>query len=151
MRLWSIHPKYLDSKGLVACWREGLLAQKVLEGNTKGYKNHSQLIRFKNCSQPIEAIGHYLMSIYEEAHNRGYNFDFGRISHRGGMRHDILTVTEGQLDYEWRHLENKLCDRHAEYQFNKNMKHIKLNANEIESHPLFEVVKGKVEEWEKIS
>ena len=38
MRLWSIHPKYLGTKGLVALWREALLAQKVLQGNTKGYK-----------------------------------------------------------------------------------------------------------------
>jgi len=30
MRLWSLHPRYLDAKGLVALWREGLLAQKVL-------------------------------------------------------------------------------------------------------------------------
>ncbi|WP_368086417.1 pyrimidine dimer DNA glycosylase/endonuclease V [Nitrosomonas sp. Nm34] len=26
MRLWSIHPKYLDAKGLLALWREGLQA-----------------------------------------------------------------------------------------------------------------------------
>ena len=40
MKLWSIHPKYLDAKGLVALWREALLAQKVLDGKTEGYKNH---------------------------------------------------------------------------------------------------------------
>ena len=36
MRLWSLHPRYLDAKGLVALWREGLLAQAVLKGQTKG-------------------------------------------------------------------------------------------------------------------
>jgi hypothetical protein len=29
-RIWSLHPKYLDARGLVALWREGLLAQAVL-------------------------------------------------------------------------------------------------------------------------
>jgi hypothetical protein len=47
MRIWSIHPKYLDIKGLVALWREALLAKHVLEGRTKGYRNHPQLDRFK--------------------------------------------------------------------------------------------------------
>ncbi len=41
MRLWSLHPKYLDVKGLVRAWREGLLARKALGGETKGYRNHS--------------------------------------------------------------------------------------------------------------
>ncbi|GIW62281.1 MAG: hypothetical protein KatS3mg090_0107 [Patescibacteria group bacterium] len=75
MRLWTIHPKYLDSKGLVALWREGLLAKKVLEGKTKGYKNHPQLNRFKTHKKPLEAINSYLFNIYKEAKKRGYNFD----------------------------------------------------------------------------
>ncbi|MEN6399799.1 MAG: pyrimidine dimer DNA glycosylase/endonuclease V, partial [Rectinema sp.] len=29
MRLWTLHPQYLDQKGLTAAWREGLLAKKV--------------------------------------------------------------------------------------------------------------------------
>ena len=75
MRLWSIHPKYLDAKGLVALWREGLLAQNVLLGNTKGYKNHPQLIRFKNSENPYGAIAEYLRYVVNEADNRGYNFN----------------------------------------------------------------------------
>jgi hypothetical protein len=43
MRLWSVHPKYLDARGLVALWREGLLAQAVLRGRTSGYVRHPQL------------------------------------------------------------------------------------------------------------
>lgn len=56
MRLWSIHPQYLDAKGLLALWREALLAKHVLEGSTKGYKNHPQLIRFKETDNPIGFI-----------------------------------------------------------------------------------------------
>jgi len=41
MRLWTIHPKYLDAKGLVALWRETLLAKHVLEGKTPGYKKQT--------------------------------------------------------------------------------------------------------------
>jgi len=47
LRLWSIHPKYLDYKGLVAVWREGLLAKRVLMGETKEYRDHPQLLRLK--------------------------------------------------------------------------------------------------------
>jgi hypothetical protein len=38
MRLWTLHPKCLDARGLVVPWREALLAQKVLRGETRGYK-----------------------------------------------------------------------------------------------------------------
>ncbi|MEM3614630.1 MAG: pyrimidine dimer DNA glycosylase/endonuclease V, partial [Nitrososphaerales archaeon] len=79
MRLWSIHPKYLDSRGLVALWREGLLAKRVLEGKTRGYVNHPQLIRFKLYDKPIDLIDAYLTQIYYEAEKRGYLFDYSKI------------------------------------------------------------------------
>ncbi len=75
MRIWSLHPKYIDSKGLVALWRETLLAQNVLLGKTKGYKNHPQLERFKEHENPLAAIGSYLLYVQEEASERGYNFN----------------------------------------------------------------------------
>ena len=37
IRIWTLHPKYLDAKGLVAVWREALLAKHVLENKAKGY------------------------------------------------------------------------------------------------------------------
>jgi len=66
MRLWSIHPKYLDVQGLLGLWREGLLAQKVLLGETKGYRNHPQLIRFKRTPDPVLYLGTYLYYVYQE-------------------------------------------------------------------------------------
>jgi hypothetical protein len=75
MRLWSIHPQYLDSKGLIALWREGLLAKKVLEGKTKEYKNHPQLERFKNFKNPILAINSYLFYVLKETKLRNYKFN----------------------------------------------------------------------------
>ena len=109
MRIWSLHPKYLDSKGLIALWRETLLAKHVLEGKTKGYKNHPQLNRFKASTNPIEAINQYLSEIYMEATNRNYNFDRQKVN--WDFKKAKLDVTVGQLNYEVSHLLNKLQTR----------------------------------------
>jgi hypothetical protein len=151
MRLWSIHPKYLDRQGLLAVWREGLLAQKVLLGKTKGYKNHPQLDRFKKLDYPIWALKSYLLFIWIEAEERGYNFD--QLKLYNGFYFNliypyIITVTTEQLDYEFKHLQKKLKVR-------DNLKWVNNKYNtltkEAESHPLFAVVEGKIEDWEKIN
>jgi hypothetical protein len=142
MRLWSIHPKYLDVKGLVACWREGLLAKKCLEGLTKGYKNHSQLCRFKASKLPLDYINKYLSIIVLEAQNRGYKFNQDKIN-QSNQNIPEMPVTLGQLTWEFQHLKNKLQKR----DINK-FKEIK-NLTSIEVHPLFTVIAGGVELWEK--
>jgi len=140
MRIWSLHPKYLDTKGLVALWRETLLAKHVLEGKTKGYKNHPQLERFKKSKKPIDAINQYLAEIYIEASQRKYNFDKEKIN--WNFKTQKLTVTEGQLDYEVKHLLNKLLKRDLK-------KYKELNTKKrLEVHPLFELIKGEIEKWE---
>jgi len=103
VRLWTLHPRYLDTKGLVAAWREALLAQKVLSGLTSGYTHHPQLIRFRLHPQPIVAIGALLTGIAEEANRRGYQFDVAKILNSG--RGDRIEETEGQLLFEWIHLQ----------------------------------------------
>ena len=142
MRIWSVHPKYLDAKGLVALWRETLLAKNVLQGNTKGYKNHPQLIRFKNSGHAVDSINQYLKGVYEESVKRGYHFDEGKINQN--FNPTILSVTKGQLDYERKHLLKKLEIRDQEkfFQFSAE--------TEFEPHPLFEVVDGEIEDWEVI-
>ena len=142
MRIWSLHPRYLDAKGLVALWRETLLAQNVLAGNTKGYKNHPQLNRFKQTRNSLGAIATYLRAIQSEADKRGYNFDKSKIN-SGSLRRKI-TVTSGQLDYEYQHLCKKLEVRDTEkLQFLQTVK-------TLETHPMFEIILGKVEPWEVI-
>lgn len=142
MRIWSIHPKYLDTKGLVALWRETLLAKHVLEGKTKGYKNHPQLNRFKNSNNPVDCINNYLAIIHEEATSRQYSFDKNKVDWK--FRKRCLTVTMGQLKYEVSHLLNKLQSRDpGKYQL---LKKISL----VEPHPLFKVVDGGIEDWEII-
>lgn len=141
MRLWSIHPKYLDRQGLTACWREALLAQAVLSGRTKGYTNHPQLQRFRCCTDPLAAVGTFLEGIHTEATVRGYSFDFSRIDRPGaGVR---IEVTDGQVAYEREHLLAKLKARSPE--------HVNaLEDNEVAvTHPMFSVVAGAIAAWER--
>jgi hypothetical protein len=141
MRLWSLHPKYLDQKGLTAVWREGLLAQKVLLGETRGYRNHPQLARFREAHDPVAAIGAYLREIVREARRRGYHFDSARIANPAGQ--EKIPVTEGQVAFEWNHLLSKLRRRSpADYQRN-------LAVGDPEPHPLFTLVTGEIEQWER--
>jgi len=141
MRLWSLHPEYLDSKGLVALWREGLLAQKVLLGNTRGYKNHPQLTRFKGARDPVAAIAVYLKRVADAAEKRGYHFDRSKIVERKAR--PMMKVTRGQLQYEFTHLLSKLESRDPEqYAALKKEKAIK-------PHPMFYKVDGEVEAWER--
>ncbi len=145
MRIWSIHPKYLDGIGLVACFRETLLAQKVLEGKTKGYKNHPQLLRFKNSDNALLYIGAYLFELCKEAKNRGYNFDISKILYfKEGDKFQKLTVTNQQIQYEFNQLLNKLSSRNPE-----KYKEIK-DISEIEANNIFVITEGKTESWEKI-
>ncbi|HYD34996.1 MAG TPA: pyrimidine dimer DNA glycosylase/endonuclease V [Vitreimonas sp.] len=142
MRLWSLHPSYLDTKGLLAVWREGLLALHVLRGQTKGYTNHPQLIRFKNHPQPIAAVSTYLHAIVDEAERR--NFSFNREKLESRSRLDPLTVTTGQLQYETQHLKNKLQlrDQNRFFQYE--------SITQLDVHPLFIKVPGEIEVWEKV-
>lgn len=112
MRIWSIHPKYLDTKGLVSLWRETLLAKNVLEEKTKGYKNHPQLIRFKNSDNQLQGINQYLAAVYQESQTRGYHFNKDNFN----IYHDpvTLTVTLKQIEYETQHLLKKLKTRDME-------------------------------------
>ena len=109
MRLWSLHPAYLDSRGLVALWREALLAQAVLVGRTKGYRRHPQLSRFRDRNDPPASIAAYLKAVHEEATARGYNFDAGRIV--SSCAAGRIDVPAGQIALEWTHLMKKLADR----------------------------------------
>jgi hypothetical protein len=141
MRLWTLHPRYLDSKGLVAAWREALLAQKVLAGATRGYRSHPQLIRFKSQPDSLAAIASFLLGLAEEADSRGYHFDSSKISQRRFS--GKIPETKGQLLFEWRHLGGKLRKRAP------------VTARQWrgvvspEPHPLFRIVTGRVRSWEK--
>lgn len=143
MRLWSIHPTYLDSKGLVALWREALLARAVLTHKTIGYKNHPQLERFKDSPKPVAAINYYLFEIYKEAESRGYTFDSKKLKKRYGQGIDQISVQVGQVEYERAHLLKKL------YRRDRNFYHKLKKEKKMRLHSLFFRVKGGVHEWER--
>lgn len=142
MRLWTLHPKYLDAKGIVALWREALLAQKVLRGNTRGYRHHPQLIRFAETANPPAALATYLKAVHDEAVERNYKFRAGKIG-RQKFRGRI-NETRGQLFYEWRHLKRKLKQRDPKRL--RELMAVKIPA----PHPLFKIVAGRVRDWEKV-
>lgn len=136
-----MHPRHLDARGLVALWREALLAQAVLAGKTNGYRHHPQLQRFRAQRAPLRAIGAYLSEVQKEGRKRGYKFDRGKIMFPKA-RAVRMPVTDGQLRHEWRHLRKKLMKRDGEK--------MKENArSKMEAHPIFAVKKGRKESWEK--
>ena len=142
MRLWTLHPKYLDSRGLVALWREALLAQAVLRGETRGYLRHPQLIRFRETSSPAGSIAAYLRDVHLESIRRGYRFDAGKVAPADCCK--LIAATRGQLDYEWAHLKEKLRVRAPAWLCGFDA------ISSPEPHPLFLVVPGEVAQWEKI-
>ena len=141
MRIWTLHPQYLDPQGLVALWRESLLARAVLRGETKGYRHHPQLHRFLQQAAPRSAIENYLAGVLREAESRGYSFDSNKV---GPIRsHVSIVSTEGQLQYEWKHLLKKLKKRSpAHYRRLRGLK-------SPEPHPMFSILSGQVEPWER--
>jgi hypothetical protein len=142
MRIWTLHPQYLDPQGLVALWRETLLARAVLNGDTRGYRNHPQLERFKAHAFPFQAIDSYLAVVHEESRTRGYKFDQSKFLPVSKVL--SIPATSGQLEYEWQHLLEKLSRRNPEL-YEKW-----LVVKKPKCHPLFVVKKGEMESWEKV-
>jgi len=141
MRLWSLHPSHLDRQGLTALWREALLAQAVLAGRTKGYRSHPQLHRFQATNDPLGHVVTYLDAVRAEATARGYSYDPGRIDDRPRVA-STIPVTTAQLDLEWQHLGAKLAQRSPEvWQVWRGQRPT--------VHPLFHVVDGPIEPWER--
>ena len=141
MRLWSLHPRYLDPPGLVALWREALLARAVLRGETRGYRHHPQLQRFREHPTPRSCINAYLATVHAEAAARGYAFDARKV---GPVRSvATLPVTDAQLEYEWQHLLHKL-------QLRNPLLHARWRELATpECHPLFRPEPGPLAAWER--
>lgn len=141
MRLWTLHPQYLDARGLVALWREALLARAVLRGRTRGYRHHPQLARFRATRQPVACLNAYLRVVYDEAVQRGYAFDPAKLG-RATACHRI-PVTTGQLTYEWAHLKVKLAAR------DPHRWQILSKVRRPRPHPLFIIRSVRFRAWER--
>jgi hypothetical protein len=141
MRLWSIHPKYLDAKGITALWREALLAQRVLRGETSAYAHHPQMERFYAHPQPRRAIATYLAGVYEDSLRRDYHFNRGLMG--TGRTTQLITIPSGQIEYEFRYLMAKLRRRNARlYEQWKGI-------TNPEPHPFFTIKPGPIASWER--
>lgn len=153
MRLWTLHPRHLDRQGLTGAWREALLAQAVLAGRTRGYRDHPQLLRFREHPDPAGAVGAFLTGIQAEATARGYRFDHARIDRPcaaddGAVRIppaglEPILATTGQLELEWRHLRAKLAGRSPAWLERWP------DTGTPDVHPLFTLVPGPVASWER--
>lgn len=141
MRLWSLHPRYLDPQGLVALWREALLARAVLRGQTRGYTHHPQLERFRTHPHPRLAINLYLAAVHDEAAKRGYAFDRSKLGPVRAVQ--LIPVNAGQLAYEWMHLQQKLAMRSPAMLTQWS------NLAVPACHPLFRRQSGPVAPWER--
>lgn len=141
MRLWTLHPKYLDPQGLVALWREALLAKAVLGGATRGYKDHPQLERFRSHTDPRSSINAYLAGVFKESVSRGYSFDSTKIEAVKAVTQ--IAVTTGQIEFEWQHLMSKLSSR------SPSIYEMWRYDTEPVPHPIFRIVVGGIEPWER--
>jgi len=143
MRIWTLHPRHLDPIGLVALWREALLAQAVLLGRTRGYTKHPQLSRFRASTHPISAIVAYLLAVQAEATSRGYSFQLSRVA-EAHPPHRRIAETRGQLEYEWAHFTRKVRVRNPVW-YREHCRGILPAA-----HPLFHMTAGGIRQWEHL-
>lgn len=141
MRLWSLHPRLLDRAGLGACWNEAALARRVLLGQTRGYRHHPQLARFRAAPVPLAALAVYMAFVHAEATRRGYRYNPALIPAADGFAGQI-PVTAGQVAHEWQHLLAKLQRRNP-------AAHRRALACGPELHPMFYLIPGPVEVWER--
>lgn len=167
MRLWTIHPTFLDNEGLHGLWREGLLAQKIIEDPTHGRSNNPQIARFRNHVSPISILGAYLWTVGHEGMERGFKYNVARIEDppmlgsimvpKGSSGDPRIPVTEEQIRFEFDHLFSKLEERDPvslekilNYSVQSTIKYredFRLKA----INPAFRIVVGPIESWEKVS
>ena len=128
MSLCTIHPKYLDKQGLISLWREGLLAQKVLNGEVNIQLNSPLWEKLKKSQNPLRAIGAYLSFVAAEGARRGYKFSHEKILYPNFESYEIK-VKPQDLIFEMTHLRNKLKmrDQHKWDEISK--------VSEVSPHP----------------
>lgn len=107
---------------------------------TRGYRQHPQLARFRGHAAPELAIDAHLAAVREEASERGYAFDrskLGAIQAVAGIE-----ATSGQLACEWEHLLRKLVVRHAALAGRRR-------DEAPACLPLFVIAPGPIAAWER--
>lgn len=122
----------MDKHGLIALWREGLLAQKALNGGAKGYQNNPQLVRFKRQDNPLKAIGTYLSFVAAEGARQGYKLNHEKILYPN-FDEAVIEADLGQVAFEKEHLKDKLKRRDV-------IKFEELSSSKtIDANPIFNI------------
>jgi Pyrimidine dimer DNA glycosylase len=148
MRLWSFDPSCLDQRGLCGLWREVLVGLRAFEkGPGAPWYNHPQLTRFKQHPNGLGVLAEYAEYVLNEGHKRGYKFNARHLDPYLEL-YDVnftgaIQVTEGQFGYEIEHFMRKLAIREPIRYTNY------LNEPKFSPHPIFTIVDGDIESWEK--
>ena len=138
MKLWTFHPRYLDTCGLTGLWREAIMAQniliKLMQGKLVGYTNHPELNKIRNIGESIfweGAIRVYLDEIYKESVLRKHSFNQYKIrASRGFLLNVEIWLSEEQLRQEEETIKERMAVRSpGRYQEVKDL--------QFEPHPLF--------------
>ena len=83
------------------------------------------------------------MEVYKEACARGYKFDVAKVGKFDAENLSKIAVTRGQIEYEFRFLQEKLKLRDLKkYKENLNVKNIEIST-------IFTKIDGDIELWEK--
>lgn len=149
MRIWSFHPKYLDKQGLSRAINEGIAGNKALRKTGEGYppswEKHSQLERFKTTAIPGIYSQLYLDRLFMIKYN-SWMLETNQEPFFDDIENPYpkLKVTIGQLKYEWQRYLKKISKRSPKLY--EELKSIELP----EPHPLFNIIDGDVESWEKV-
>lgn len=148
MRLWSLHPRYLDKVGVVACWSEGLGGLRALQGRQKMHRNHPQLERFKATGVSEYSLYIYLDTLWRV--QRSAQLDYSKLDPLVPgyvllRTLPTLPVTTGQIAYEQWLLYTKLRGRDE-----RAAGRILCPTDEVVLHPMFYSVPGPVEAWERV-
>lgn len=91
----------------------------------------------------MRSINQYLTSVYKNSLERGYHFNKNKVN--PNFIPTKLTVTDKQIKFEMEHLLTKMETRDPE-RFHKLSRKVKIDA-----HPLFRIIDGEIEPWEKLN
>lgn len=154
MRLWTIHPKYLDGKRLTSQWKEGIQMMHIWKeigenpepAKRLGYVSHPQVRRLSNLlvadSGLISLLLHqHLTAVHEESVQRSYSFNKKLIDDLAPDCKNApkVYVTMGQVAYEFALMATKNNEWSQKVAIDPYML----------CNPIFQVVSGSIESWEK--
>lgn len=87
-----------------------------------------------------------MLKIYEEARKRSYCYNKSKIV-KAAEKVEPIKITKGQILYEFHILKERVKGRDPKKY--KEVLELERKGRRPKSHPLFVVIEGEVEPWEK--